>query len=176
MAVIVRTSPEYVSCRPVYPYDNAIRVFLAGSIEQGAAENWQQTLIQQIKESEQRIQNTYNYRLPSVEILNPCRDDWDSSWVQSIHNEQFNLQVTWELDCLERADHIYLRLCENTKSVISMLELGMFAQSGKLFVDCDEKFWRKGNVDVVCNRYDVETGSATKFINEVLYVTPGLYS
>ena len=43
----------------------------------------------------------------------------------------------------------------NTKSPISLLELGLFAKSGKLIVYCPEGFWRKGNVDVVCKRYEV---------------------
>jgi hypothetical protein len=42
-----------------------------------------------------------------------------------------------------------------TKSPISLLELGLFAKTGKLIVCCSEGFWRKGNVDIVCKRYGV---------------------
>ncbi len=44
----------------------------------------------------------------------------------------------------------------NTKSPISLLELGLYAASDKLTVCCPEGFWRKGNVDIVCERYGVE--------------------
>jgi len=43
----------------------------------------------------------------------------------------------------------------NTKSPISLLELGLHANSGKMIVCCPKGFWRKGNVDIVCERYDV---------------------
>ena len=42
-----------------------------------------------------------------------------------------------------------------TKSPISLLELGLFAKSGKLVVCCPDGFWKKGNVDIVCQRYKV---------------------
>jgi hypothetical protein len=44
---------------------------------------------------------------------------------------------------------------ENTKSPISLLELGLYASSGKMIVYCPEGFWRKGNVDIVAQRYDI---------------------
>lgn len=43
----------------------------------------------------------------------------------------------------------------NTKSPISLLELGLHANSKKLWVVCPDGFWRKGNVEVVCSLYDI---------------------
>jgi hypothetical protein len=43
----------------------------------------------------------------------------------------------------------------STKSPISLLELGLFARSGKIKVICPDGFWRKGNVEVVCNYYNI---------------------
>jgi len=116
------------------------RVFLAGSIEMGAAENWQDKLTG-------LLSDTDGY------ILNPRRDDWDSSWEQSIENAQFRNQVCWELKAMELADRILMYFDPATKSPISLLELGMYCGSGKLVVCCPDGFWRKGNVDVVCERY-----------------------
>lgn len=126
-----------------HAYELAERmVFLAGSIEMGKAENWQTKLTEQFKDTD-------------VTILNPRRDDWDSSWVQSIENAQFREQVEWELKALEDATHILMYFDPNTKSPISLLEFGLYAQSGKLIVCCPDGFWRKGNVEIVCNRYHV---------------------
>ena len=36
-----------------------------------------------------------------------------------------------------------------------MLELGLYANSGKLLVCCPKGFWRKGNIDVVCEKYNI---------------------
>ena len=90
-----------------------------------------------------------------VTILNPRRDDWDSSWEQKIENPQFNEQVTWELDALDKADVIALYFDPATKSPISLLELGLHAKDTKLIVCCPEGFWRKGNVDIVCHRHGI---------------------
>ena len=117
-------------------------IFLAGSIEMGLAEDWQSCVKNLLKDYE-------------VHLLNPRRDDWDSSWVQSIHNKQFREQVEWELGCLAFADAILLYLAPGTKSPISLLELGLYATSGKLFVCCSPDFWRRGNVEIVCERFKI---------------------
>ncbi|MBA3680355.1 MAG: nucleoside 2-deoxyribosyltransferase domain-containing protein [Bacteroidetes bacterium] len=119
-------------------------VFLAGSIEMGIAQNWQQKIEQALEETEH------------ICILNPRRDDWDSSWKQSIENKQFNEQVTWELEGLEKANMIVFYFSPETKSPVSMLELGLFARTGKIIVCCPDGFWRKGNIDVVCKKYNIE--------------------
>jgi hypothetical protein len=59
------------------------------------------------------------------------------------------------LDALEQADFVVLFLEKNSKSPISLLELGLFADSKKLLVCCENGFWRKGNVDIVCQRKDI---------------------
>lgn len=120
-------------------------IFLAGSIEQGTAEDWQTKTEKAFKDED-------------CTILNPRREEWDSSWVQSINNPQFNEQVTWELDAQERANFILMYFDPKTKSPITLLELGLFAMTagGELIVCCPEGFWRKGNVDIVCRRYSLQ--------------------
>lgn len=125
-----------------FKIDPQIFVFLAGSIEMGKAENWQKKVSKELSEFDNII------------ILNPRRDDWDSSWEQSIDNKKFNEQVNWELSAMEKADYIIMNFVEGTKSPISLLELGLYARSKNLFVCCPRKFWRKGNVDIVCRKYN----------------------
>jgi hypothetical protein len=117
-------------------------VFLAGSIEMGAAVDWQAQVEQSLRDLE-------------VVLLNPRRDEWDASWVQSPTNPPFREQVEWELEGLERATVIAMYFAPGTKSPVTLLELGLFARSGKLLVCCPGGFWRKGNVEIVCARYAV---------------------
>jgi len=130
------------------PQSTAIRnhnnpsVFLAGSIEMGKAEGWQTQLAKDFD----RI---------GWDVFNPRRRDWDSSWVQTFENAHFFQQVTWELEHLKKADLIVLNLIPDTMSPISLLELGIYVESGKLAVICPEGFWRKGNVEIVCNMYSI---------------------
>lgn len=119
------------------------RVFLAGSIELGAAEDWQARVAGELSD------------VDGLVILNPRRDAWDASWRQRADDPRFREQVSWELDMLDAADLIALYLAPGTKSPVSLLELGLHARSGKLRVCCPEGFWRKGNVEMVCARYQL---------------------
>jgi hypothetical protein len=120
-------------------------IFLAGSIDMGEAENWQD-----------RVTASLFREFPhGVAILNPRRDDWDSSWVQDISDPQFAEQVRWELAHLERADVICYYFDPNGKAPITLMELGLHAASGKAVVCCPEGFWRRGNVQMVCEKYNL---------------------
>ena len=118
-------------------------IFLAGSIEMGRAEDWQ------------KIVEDYFDAFDDYTLLNPRRDDWNPDWKQEFENPHFYQQVNWELNGLEKADHIIMYLAPNTKSPISLLELGLFATSNKLLVCCPEGFWRRGNVEIVCEKYGI---------------------
>ena len=122
--------------------DHDPTVFLAGSIEMGGAEDWQREVCAALADLD-------------VVILNPRRRAWDASWKQSLDEPRFVEQVAWELEGQERSSVIALYLAPTTRSPISLLELGLFARSGKLVVCCPEGFWRRGNVDIVCQRYGV---------------------
>jgi hypothetical protein len=130
-------------------------IFLAGSIEMGAAEPWQPQVERALAD------------LP-VLLLNPRRDDWDSAAPQDPDADYFRQQVTWELDGLELADHILLYLSPGTRSPISLLELGLFARSGKLLIACPEGFWRRGNVQIVARRYGADLFDSLEALVEAL--------
>jgi len=124
-----------------------VSVFLAGTIDMGHSIDWQQKFIDKANTEE---------ALDNVIVFNPRRASWDNSWVQTIENAQFSEQVNWELDAMESADVILLFLEGNSKSPISIMELGLFADSGKLMVCCEEGFWRKGNIDIICKRKGID--------------------
>lgn len=117
-------------------------VFLAGSIEMGTAGDWQADFERALADLD-------------VTILNPRRDEWDATWVQSIDNRPFREQVEWELAGQEQATVIAMYFAPETKAPITLLELGLFARSGKAIVCCPEGYWRRGNIEVVCRRYGV---------------------
>jgi hypothetical protein len=117
-------------------------IFLGGSIEMGTAEKWQEKIAKELSDFD-------------INIFNPRRDDWDSSWVQDIDNPVFYEQVNWELDGLGEASLIMFYFQPGTNSPITLLELGLHAQQDNVIVCCPEGFNRKGNVDIVCERYDI---------------------
>lgn len=134
-------------------------VFLAGSIEMGKAIDWQS----EISLSLEAIS-------PLVWLCNPRRLQWDSSWVQSIHNPLFKEQVDWELDHLDRADLAVFYFQPDTLSPITLMELGHRLASQdvrqKTIVACPDGFWRKGNVEILCARYGIEVLNSLEDLKE----------
>lgn len=143
-----RNLPEH----PTHPI-----VFLGGSIEMGKAEDWQT-----------RITQTINDIDPNILVCNPRRPDWDSSWEQRADNPNFAEQVHWELDHLQRANVAVFYFQPDTMSPITLMELGHTLADNKLAQDslshpnqtiivcCPDGFWRKGNVEIICQRYGIE--------------------
>lgn len=122
-------------------------IFLGGSIDMGAAENWQKEMEEALSEYDNLL------------ILNPRRDDWDSSWKQEASNPQFSKQVNWELAAQIKADLIVYvfgstdKAAKTTKAPITLLEYGLFASSNKCLLCVPDTFYRKGNLEIVASHY-----------------------
>ena len=111
----------------------------------GTAEKWQDRVVKMLNDT-------------NVIILNPRRDDWDWTWEQSINNPKFKEQVEWELDNILHSDIVLVYFDKNAKSPITLLELGLISEQElgyikDVIVVCPEGFWRKGNVDIICEIY-----------------------
>jgi hypothetical protein len=149
-------------CVKVYPpedfrsYLTMPSVFLAGSIDMGQAADWQS----KIEEALESVDCT---------VLNPRRKGWDSSWKQEADFPPFREQVEWELDAMESADLIAMHLDMDSKAPVSLLELGLHAHDGKMVVSCPDGYWRKGNVDIVCERAGVPVyEDFQEFVDEIV--------
>lgn len=121
-----------------------LTVFAAGSIENGKAENWQPKLEAALED------------VPGL-LFNPRRDDWDSTWEQSITNPKFSGQVNWELDHIELSRYVFFYFSPGTSSPITLMELGIVSKCKDkvVVVVCPKGYWRKGNVDVLCSRANI---------------------
>jgi ADP-ribose pyrophosphatase len=117
-------------------------VFLAGSIDSGSAEHWQHTFIAACQ------------REPVI-LLNPRREHWVVSAAPHGDNRAFREQVEWELRALEQADIVAMYFAPESRAPVSLLELGLWARSGKVMVACPDGYWKKGNVEIVCARYQI---------------------
>lgn len=136
---------------------NDYTIFLAGSIDMGKAENWQVRV--------EKALDGYD----DITVYNPRRDDWDSSWVQDISNPQFKEQVTWELDHLERASLIVFYFDPNGPAPITLLELGLFLPTHDVIVCCPEGYWRRGNVQIVCERSGIKlVDNIDEFVDHII--------
>lgn len=136
---------------PELSKDTGLSVFLAGSIEMDKAEDWQLKTIERLKNHKNANELT---------VFNPRRKAWDPTWEQSIDNPKFAEQVNWELDHIDQASVVFIYFQADTKSPISLMELGLVAGRGiadinPIVVVCPEGFWRRGNVQIVCERHGI---------------------
>lgn len=136
---------EIQAPHPLKKLKNSKTIFLAGSIDMGKAIDWQKYIKNHFKDE-------------NVTFFNPRRDDFDPTLEQNINNPPFKEQVDWELNALEKADIIVFYFDPKGKAPITLMELGLFAKESnkKLLVCCEDGFWRKGNVDIVCDRFNIE--------------------
>jgi hypothetical protein len=129
-------------------------VFLSGYIDQLHA-TWQASL------------STSLSHLP-ITILNPHRQDWDSSWRETLSFRPFTEQVSWELDEMEKADVIAICFGVITQAPITLMELGLFANSEKCVVACPEGYCKRGHVQVVCERYGIQVLDSAAELKEAV--------
>jgi hypothetical protein len=130
----------------IYAPAGNISVFLAGSIDMGQAVNWQEIVSDMYRGSS------------VVTIYNPRRDDWDSSWEQKLECGYFTEQVNWELDFMDKSDFVFLFISKDSKAPITLLEFGRITAKypEKLVICVEPGFWRRGNIEVMCNREGIE--------------------
>lgn len=115
------------------------KVFLAGTIDMGNSIDWQSALADRFAD--------FN---GNFVLFNPRQGHWDPTIKGAM-----DYQVNWELDHLESADFIVMNILGSSKSPITLLEMGLFARSGKLAVVCEPSFYRYDNVRITCAKYHV---------------------
>ena len=116
------------------------KIFLAGTIDMGKSVDWQKATCDWFR------------ALPEGRYLlfNPRRDKGLSGEMSD-----FEHQVNWELEHLEKADLIIMNILASSKSPITLLEMGLFMRSGKWRLICEPGFYRYDNVRLTCARYGV---------------------
>ena len=119
---------------------NAKSVFLAGTIDNGDSLNWQDKVIIEL----------INLGI-ECEVFNPRREYWNPNPTK----EDMEKQIKWEQDHLDSADVIAMVLLDDSKSPISLLEMGLYAKSKKLIVFCTPKFYRFDNIRLTCEKYHI---------------------
>lgn len=139
---------------PLTPTINkgSLKVFLAGTIDMGNSEDWQQIVIDYL--------NLHFDGCP-LELFNPRRKDWNKDWEQSPSHPMLKRQIEWELDYLEQADCVLMVLLGGSQSPVSMLELGAFSgkiiNNGGIIVFNPDNFYRYANIEIFCRKFSIPT-------------------
>ena len=145
-AYVLSTGEEVWIDNVIHPHefepsglDDWAKVFLAGTIDNGNSEDWQQTIAGKLAGRNRQYL-----------FYNPRQEEWHPE-----REGEMEYQVNWELEHLEKADYILMVFLDGSSSPITLLELGLHARSGKLIVVCTPGFYRYDNVRITCDRYGV---------------------
>ena len=122
---------------------SAMRLFLAGSIDSGMAEDWQTSTVDRLRDLD-------------VVVFNPRRAAWPAGASLESGTEELRRQINRELDAIERSDLMAFYFVPGTKAPISLLEHGLIAPRKQAVVCRPPGFWRKTNVDVICERFEIQ--------------------
>ena len=134
--IIYAPSPE--------PPRNPKSIFLAGTTSKVDKTDWRETLSSSLS----------NHPLT---IYNPYRADWDSTWREDITFAPYREQVLWELEKQATADLVVVYFHPATQAPVSLLEFGLSAGvPGKVIAVCPVGYWKRGNVQVVSQKLEVE--------------------
>ena len=114
-------------------------IFLAGTIDNGDSRDWQTELVNELNKHLDTVSPFEDFV-----FANPRRPDWNTNW-HGDHPELIK-QIKWELNAMRYADSIFMWFEPNSKSPVTMLELGLFAGTNKLIVGCPTEFYRHQNI------------------------------
>jgi hypothetical protein len=117
-------------------------VFLAGSIDNGRAVQWQLFAITRLAD------------LP-IRIMNPRR----AAWYGDLHqfSPEMCVQIQWELRYLRQTDLVFFNFEYNSEAPITLLEFGIIAALApqRAVVVCSKSFWRATNVWETCEAFGI---------------------
>lgn len=132
----------------------SVTVFCAGTIDNGAVEPWAH-----------RVAEAFEGK--QVTFFDPRRESWNPNLENRAHCKEFRDQVEWELARIESCDIPFFYFVGGSISPITLQELGYVIASragarGNWNADiempivvCPDDFWRKGNVEIMCEQHNI---------------------
>lgn len=149
--------PSHPSIQTITPNDKdqtpwypTTSIFLAGTTEFAA---WRRTFLDALGVLHRAGETPPPH--PSATVYDPFQPNWTGDWREDLGDACFRAQAEWELEKQEQAAVVVVFFDERAKSPVSLLELGLCARSGKAVVGCQRGYWKRGNVQAVCQRYGV---------------------
>ena len=134
--------------------DVIVRIFLVGTIDMGNSEDWQAEYIHTLEQTVKGMKTDKNC---IIYVYNPRRKEGFDD-----NPEELEYQIKWELAHMELSNSIYMNILPDSKSPITLMELGIWSHiKDKLQVVCPKEFYRYENVRLVCEAYGIQYKNST---------------
>lgn len=135
------------------------KIFLAGGIDGDNSPNWQQEMIFYLND---------RYQFPNLTIFN------SRTGMVPLTDEKKIEYARWNHYKMDEADEIIIYLKSNYICPFSLLQLGLYATSGKLRVFCDKDFYKHDDVQFACEQYKIPFKDDLSTIEPVRYIAAHL--
>ena len=132
-------------------FDDTFKIFLAGTIDNGESDDWQYDVFLHLAIFTEMINENSVNSFKQFTVFSPRRKNWKEDATQ----EDIEEQIKWEQEKLDEADLIVMVFQDNSKSPISLLELGLYGPQGKLICFCTPNFYRYTNVKLTCEKWGI---------------------
>jgi hypothetical protein len=135
-------------------------VFLAGTIDNGHSFNWQQLVIDSLKDID-------------CVVFNPRKESWDYTLDPREVSKALRVQVEWEQKAIEASTIVFFHFVGGSVSPISLLEYGQCYEAEKsTIVSCSADFFRFGNIKIMQDKIQEPTytdfNKAVQFLKQCL--------
>ena len=137
---------------------SGVKIFLAGSIELGE-NGWRNKAVDHIS----RTWFEHEQNNESITVYDPQRNE---DWSDDLENEQ----MTWDTSMISMADYIVLHLTGSSVSPISLLEVGLFIDSPKLFLSIDDSYVRSNIVKLYYSRF-AQKNIYSSWVDSIDYIS-----
>lgn len=134
--------------------DGRLCVFLAGVLG-----DWREEVVRDLQDLD-------------VVIFDPVRKDWDSTWVESVDDVRFVEQTLWEFWRQAEAGLVlfYFGSAE-ADGVVTMMEFGLWAGTGRAVVLESPDFRKWGYIRVICGELGVKIVRSVKEFRQFVVET-----
>ena len=142
---------------------DAIKIYLAGTIDFGSEENnWQNKFEQGLVQLCDPIKGLLLLKNTNFIIFDP-RTPLQNPVAPDLDNPEFVQTMDWRLTPMDQADFVFCNIMNKSVSPVPILEFGSLLGSGKLVVRCGEKHQIYSHIRIYCEKYSVPllTGKTT---------------
>lgn len=148
--------------------NDAVKIYLAGTIDFGSEENnWQSKFEQGLVQLCDPIKGLLLLKGVSFLIFDP-RVPLPNGLAPTLDNPDFVAAQTWRMTAMDQADFVFCNILNKSISPIPVLEFGSLLRSGKLVVRCGEKHQIYSHIRMFCEKFAVPLLTGKTSVKDVI--------
>lgn len=148
--------------------NDAIKLYLGGTMDFGSSENdWQTKFQEGLLKLTDPLKGLLMIRGAQWIIFNPHVPP-TMNLAPTLDNPEFVSVMNWRMTMMDMADVVFLNIMNKSVSPIPILEFGSMVTSGKLVVRCGEANQIYSQIRLYCEKYNVPLLTGKTSVKDVI--------